>query len=500
MNFINKNFYANIITYIITLSINMLLTPYVTKNLGTEAFGFISFANTIVNYISLITIALNSMASRFVAVSYYKGDIEEAKKYYTSVYYGNLIISTIIIIPCIIFMYFIERVINVPKNLVIDLKLLIGVLLINFIVSLNANLLSIAMFVKNRLFLISISNVITALLKGVLLLILFSLFKPRIYIIGIVTLAMTIFTFIWNRAISKRLLPEVYINKKYFDNKVISTITKSGIWNSIIRLGNMLLEGVDLLIANLFIGSIDMGVLAISKTIPNIISSFVFSLSNIYLPDLTKAYAQNDPQMIKNVLNRSISILGLFANIPLVLLFTLSDILYKLWLPAQNASQLRILSMIAVLGFVINGSISTVYCGFSIANELKTQSIVVVVSGIINTVIVIFLLKFTSLGLYAIAGVSSIVSIIRDLVFGLPFASVKLKQKWYSFYPSVIKNILVFIIDTVFVYIIRYRIFKFQEYSWLRLTVLGIVATIVCILINYIFLSLKKLKSKCLYI
>ena len=46
-------------------------------------------------------------------------------------------------------------------------------------------------------------------------------------------------------------------------------------------------------------------------------------------------------------------------------------------------------------------------------------------------------MRFTDLGIYAVAGVSSIVMIIKNLVFMLPVTSKMLGFKWYQFYPLV---------------------------------------------------------------
>ena len=74
----NKRLFINLVSSIVALIVNMgisfFLSPYIINNVGAEAYGFVSLANNFVNYASLLTIALNSMAGRFIAIKIHQGD------------------------------------------------------------------------------------------------------------------------------------------------------------------------------------------------------------------------------------------------------------------------------------------------------------------------------------------------------------------------------------------------------------------------------------------
>ena len=76
----------------IHLMINFFLSPYIVSNFGEEANGFAQLASNFVNYATLLTVALNSMAGRFITVSYYQKDYKKCEKYYSSVLIGNIFI------------------------------------------------------------------------------------------------------------------------------------------------------------------------------------------------------------------------------------------------------------------------------------------------------------------------------------------------------------------------------------------------------------------------
>ena len=75
------NMIANIVAFTINIGISLFLTPYLVNSVGSEAYGFIPLANDFVNYISIITAALNSMASRFVSIEINSNNIKKANEY-----------------------------------------------------------------------------------------------------------------------------------------------------------------------------------------------------------------------------------------------------------------------------------------------------------------------------------------------------------------------------------------------------------------------------------
>ena len=78
------NLIAKIISYGATLLISFFLTPYLVEKLGKEAYSFYPIANNFVNYMGVITIALNSMASRFITIHLKSGLIHILYQYCTA--------------------------------------------------------------------------------------------------------------------------------------------------------------------------------------------------------------------------------------------------------------------------------------------------------------------------------------------------------------------------------------------------------------------------------
>ena len=140
------NIIANIIAFAVNFVISFFLTPYIVETVGKEAYGFVSL-----NYASLITVALNSMASRFITIEIQKKDYDSASKYFSSILIANILICLVVAIPLALIVIFLQNIVNVPQDSLIDIKILWTLLFTNFAIDLISNVFAISTFARNRI-------------------------------------------------------------------------------------------------------------------------------------------------------------------------------------------------------------------------------------------------------------------------------------------------------------------------------------------------------------
>lgn len=436
------NMSASFIAYAVTFGISFFLSPYIVKNVGVDAYGFVGLANNFIGYANLISVALNSMAGRFVTVKIHQKDTEGANRYFSSVLIANLFITAFMGIVFTVLLVFLQYLINIPSNMFWDVKLLFGALFLNCLIGTVGTIFNIATFAVNKLYLDSIRKIESNILRVVITLALFICLTPKVSYIGFTTLLCGIYVLAFNIYYTKKLLPQLKVKRKYFDLKAIIEVTLSGVWNLINRVGQLLLDGLDLLITNLLINPTSMGILSLAKTLPNIITGIIGNMVVVFSPNFTILYAEEKMDELLASVKQSMKIMGVIANLPVIILIVCGDLFFVLWQPTQDATQLQILSVLTCGTVIFSGGINCIYNIFTVVNKLKLNSLVVIVSGVINTLCVFLLLKFTNLGIYAVAGTSTILSIIRNIVFVAPYGAICLKQKWYSFYPAMIRPVV----------------------------------------------------------
>lgn len=482
---------ATLMSFLITAGINFFLTPYVVRHLGAAAYGFVTLATNVISYTQLLTIALNSMAGRFITISYTKGDIWAANKYFSSVFHSNLILSSIIITILTVCIYWLEFIFEIPSELVFDVKLLFVFLTFNTILGLLTNVFTVATFVTNRLELSSLRDIISNLIRGLGLFLLFYFFPPHIWFIGFIGTIATIYLSYANYKFTVSLTPDLSVNLKNFDKNKVLELIKAGVWNSINKLGNIFGQGLDVLLANVLIGATAMGVFAISRQIPFLVIGASAMISNAFNPMLTQLFALNKIDELKNEVNKAIRIQGSIVIIPLTFLIIYGGNLFSLWIPTQDRNLLQILSVICCLELVFSLPYDALWNIFQVTNKLKYSTLFTLSKNIFTFAILFLALHWfedSYSKLLVLAGTRSVIGIIAALTFSPIYGAKCLKVPLHSFYPAQVRFLVCLILTLGFTSLLRYI---FPVHSWSLLIMSLVFSTIICMAISFLLL-LKK--------
>ena len=490
------NIASNIISFFVQLGISFFLTPIITNKVGTDAYGFIGLSNNFVSYANIFTVIINSMASRFITYELMRGKTKEANKYFSSVFYMDVIMSVIVLIINTLLVINITRVLNVPEHLVKDVKITFALSGISLVISIMSTIFTIATYVKNRLDIDAIRNIIGNILKAIVLIILFSFLPPKIYYIMIGGLVFSTFIFAVNIRITKRLAPELTISKKYFDKKYIWKLTKSGIWNSINNFSKVLLTGLDLLIANLFIGATDMGNLSIAKTIPTTIENLMATIVNVFGPEYINYYSKHQIRRLVGEVNFSMKLVALIMIVPITGFIAFGESFFRLWLTSKTDSEIaeiQILSVLSLLPFAISVCNYTLFVLDTTTNKLKRPVIATLIMSIASVVTTIILLKTTNLGLYAIAGVSSFYWVLKTIFFNTINAAKNLRINRFTFFRQFGYNFICLLVTLIlFLIISKFLVLN----TWKKFLIVVVIVGICGYILDFMMLLDKEEKRR----
>lgn len=435
------NIVGSIVVVAINAIINFVLSPYIVAHLGVEANGYITLANNFVSYIALVTIALNSMAGRFILIDYRRNNQQSANEYYSSVLLGDWILAGVFFLPMLLFVVFIDSIINVPTEFLWDTRILFAVVFLNYVLQLCIPQWQTATFCTNNLYLRSLKNAVSAIVRALTIYLLFLLFEPHSFYVALAATLMSVVSISMDYAFYKRLMPELKWSVKWFRISKVKELVSSGIWNTVSQCGNLLLEGLDILIANIFINPVASGVLALSKMIPNMINQITGTVATTYGPRLTYLYADGKMDEMEHEIKNDIMVVSVLANIPIGVFVAFGTSFFTLWVPSQDAFQLTILSGLSLLGMLFAGLSQCFVNIFGVVNRLKLNSLVVIGSGFVNIACVFLLLKFTNLGIYSVVAASSTISIIRIFSFTVPYSASLIHASSIKFTIYLLKGV-----------------------------------------------------------
>lgn len=482
------NLVTGILAVVIQFVVSFFLSPFIVRHLGAEANGFTQLASNFVMYASLLTVSFNSMAGRFVSVSFHQNKMEQANKYFSSVYATNIFIILGLLPISIYVILYLQDIIDIGNSNILDVKVLFACVFLNFFVSLFASLYSISMFVKNAVFYINLLNVSRIIVNAILLLLFFTLLPIKLYYVTFVALLLSIVILPFYVRLHRRLMPLLIFRWTHFSFSSLKDLFLSGMWNTLNQCGYLLNTGLDLLLANLMINPYSMGLLAVSKTIPSAIIQLASTINSNFAPSIVQSWAKGDNERFLKDLRISMKISTVLITIPIMTFCCFGLYFYRLWQPTLDANILTTLSIIACSIFVPIAGTQALYNVFTASNKLKVNSISYLIAGVLNVICVYCGIKsFPDHAIYVIVITSASLSILRNFIVTLPYTARILQLKWYEFFKDVAFSFLCscinIIISLPFVYF-------FEITSWAALfAVVVAVALLTLFIESYLVLN-----------
>ncbi len=426
-----KRFTMNMTAKVFSLGLNLLisffLTPFIIRHVGTESYGYVGLAHDFVDCARIATVALHSMALRYITVCLHRGDEAAANRYFSSVMIVNILLCVVLLVPFGGVLLLLERLFDISKTILTDVTLLWGFVFLNFFITIAGAGYAVALFAKNRIDKESFRSAESIAIRALFLFICYTFFTPKVFYVGISYCVLTVYVLISNVYYTKKYLPNLKIRRAFFDKGAVKELLCSGSWNCLTKIATILTTGLDLLLVNIFVGSRQMGVVSLSKTIPTTVLSVFVILSGVFLPKLTEAFSKKDGEgMVKNAVF-SVKLLGLFAAVPLVVLGVFGEEFYRLWTPTEDARFLWLLSLAACLPYVVSLASQNLWNLFTVTNRVKVSSIGFLGAAVVSLSAVLISMAFVRdpmLRIFLIVGTSAVCNFLLTVTF-LPWQAAK---------------------------------------------------------------------------
>ena len=467
---IGINMLANIVSHSASIIISFFLTPFLINTLGKETYSFYPMANQIVSYLSVLTNAMNSMASRFVTLELVRGNEEKANGYYSSALAANLLMSAVLCVPMIVIIVFMDSFMDIPVNSVAAIKSLFAFVFASALVNVAASIFGIATFAKNRIDLRSLRELATSVIRLGLYLLLYQILTPSIVYVGVVTLIVALINILFQLYYTKRLLPEIRISRRYVRKKYTMEMLSSSAWNAINTFGNTLLTGTSMVLANMFYGADASGSYSIVQTVPQFINGIICMLVGVFYPVITYRYAQKDTAGLVREVNRAQSTVGFFGCATVAVFSALASEFFNLWTPGENARYLSLLSFLTIIPHFIISCMWTLTNVNVVMNKVKISACFTLGCGVSNILIAFIVYKVTNVGVISLPIISTLLQLIWVGVFMPLYVSKNLGVKWTTFYPPIVRALITAAgVMAVILFVKQYLVLD----TWLKFVLAG---------------------------
>ena len=439
-----RNLSMNILAFLVQFAISFYISPIIVSGVGAEAYGFISLANDFTSYASILTSVFNSVAARFIATAYYNEDYEGANGYFNSLIVANFIIAGILGIASFIVVPNLNYVLEIPPGIMFDVKLTFALIFGAYILQVITTIFTTSTFVSNRTDIQGVRNIVNQVVRLAFIIISLNFVSLKIYWVALASLIACVVISIMNISLTKVLTPHISVSlKKYASKRCALSLAKSGGWMAFTSLSNVMMRGLDLIIANLCIGAAGMGLLSIARSFPNHFTGIINTIAPLFTPVFVGFFAKNQINELVESVKKSIKTMAILLFVPICGFIVFSNEFYTLWQDSLPANEIRIISTLSVVTLIqayFNSTTASMAQLSVVTNKLKLPVFVSFGCGVLNIAVVLLLINFTSLGVYAIVISSTVIIVLRYVIFNSIYAAWCLEQPKMIFIWATVKT------------------------------------------------------------
>lgn len=431
----------SMLAVLVNSCMKLLLTPYVIRNIGVGAYGYVSLAVTFTSYIDIISVSLNAFAGRFISMAYHGGDLERANRYYSSTIMADLLLSAAALVPGALVIACLGPVLNVPDALTGDVRLLFAMMLLKYLLTIMRTAFDTAAFIADRLDLAEKKQSISCLIQAGVLFAACGILPPHVWYVGAAAAAAALYLLAANYRLCRRLTPKLSCTRGAWSFAAVKEIAAAGIWTSLNNLGNVLNSGLDLLITDLMLDAAALGGISVAKNLVLLCSVIVMKLSDAFRPRMLQLYAEKRMETFAGLCQTAIGIVGITCSFITGMFYICGYDFLALWLPGQDTEFLFKASMIVFLGDMAPAAVKPLYYVYTLTKRVKAPCMITLLMGSANVIAMYLLIRFTDLGPYAVILTTLAVNLIHFMDAPL-YSAHCLGIPLTSFYPAVLRHLL----------------------------------------------------------
>ena len=394
--------------------INLAYIPILIKVLGQQEFGIWVTVSTLVTWASIFDFGLGNGLRAILAREFASDEpTEKSRKYISTAYFSMFAVSAVVVIIAFLIdnYWSVLTAINIEHSLSTSRAL--KIYFISFIVRMNLQLIHSILIAKQNTSTIPFLELVSNIVSFSFVIAINYLFPNSLDLIHVsiiystpILVALILYTTHFFLISNKHLLPHL----SYIRIELISKLFPIGVNYFIIQISSVIIFSSDTILISYFLGSDMVTLYTIAFRYFNI-PFMLFSIIAVpILAGIGDAFFKSDFIWIK----KTIANLKIFWGIQFaVVLFMVinSKYLISLWVGGEIANQYDQLLIIVMGIWVMIKSWNNIFVYFlNSAGIIKISMISSVLESIINLVLNIIFLKYTSLGILGVV-VASCISI-----------------------------------------------------------------------------------------
>jgi membrane protein EpsK len=390
------------------MATGFFLAPFLIRHLGIAGYGLVPLTTSIVTYLSVANIALNSAVGRHISVAITEGDRERASVVFNTSLWASIGICCAVVLVGGALSSAAPAIINVPAGFEGDARGLFLTGSANVALVLLSSPLSVALYYSNRLDKKGTIELSNRLVYVALVVLLLSLLSPRPVWVGVALLASGALGLVQTASWWRRTMPWLRVQWQ-FSREILKEMLWFGGWSLAAYTGNLVFLTIDLIVVNRFLGPTPGGIYAALLQWPGLVRSFGATVAVVFTQPMAHVYAKDGPEALFRYGLRSMRYMAALVVLPTVAVAGSAAPLLKLWLGPSMSEHWPLL---VLLVFHLAHNLAGLPLISVLQTVLKVRSIGIAtcVAGLLDVVLAVILVNESSWGMYAVATSGAIVA------------------------------------------------------------------------------------------
>jgi membrane protein EpsK len=432
------NLAANIGVLVLSLLIALWYTPYLIHHLGVAAYGLIPLIVQVTGYLAILTLALNSAVGRWITIAIERREYDEANRYFNASFFGSLFLIAVLAAPAGFAASHVPRLISVPAGQELQARWLMGCAVTVFFLDALLTPFGVATYCTNRFDLQNLVVITDRIVPIGVVVVLFSLFTPRLWQVGLAMVAATLVSGGVSLRLWRKLTPMLRLSSSTFDIGAVFKLASFGGWIAVNQVGVVLFLAIDLLVVNRLFGPAAGGRYAAVMQWSSLLRLLAGTIAVVFGPTILYIYARNDPEGLVTYSLRATKFMGLLLALPIGLVCGFATPLLRTWLGPEFAG-LAPLMFLMTIHLGVNLAVTPLFNIQTATNRVAVPGVVTLVTGAANLGLALLLAGPAGWGLYGVAAAGAIMLTAKNLVFTPVYAAHCLGRKSLAFFRPILR-------------------------------------------------------------
>jgi len=406
-------------------------TPFLIHSLGLAVYGLVPLANSITNYLTILTAAVCTTVARYITVDLARNDVDNANRHFNTFLLVNVIMAAGLFVLAFGFSFFLPVFFHIPAGQEHVARLVFLGVVVAFLISTIANPFQSSMWVTNRFEIRSLIEGSAVLVRAGLVLLTFHLWAPGLWQIAIIMPAVAFLILIADMATCRVLVPSLRLSPSYLDAGKLPDLWNTGQWLLVSQIGNLLFLNIDLILVNILLGPIASATYAPFLQWVVLLRTVMSLIANTLSPPIVVRYARQDIEGLLRLSGQAAKFLGLILALPAGLLIGFGKPMFGTWLGPQFA-QLAPLTWLLILPLAVEASQYHLSAIVIAANKLRLPALVQIAFGIGNVGLAVLLAGPFHWGIYGVAAAGAFSSLMRFGLFSPLYTASLVEQPWWT--------------------------------------------------------------------